>query len=246
MKRSLLPLLLLCWTVSLSAQVETRARLLFITHSAGFEHEVIPTAVQTVKELAPLYGIEVTATDDLSLISQEGLSGFDGILFYTTGELPLSDEQKEAFLGFIRSGKGFAGVHSATDTFYDWPEYGELIGAYFDGHPWSGERVDIIIEDLDHRAVKHLGIANRIIDEIYQFRDFDRDDIHVLISLDVTSVDMTKPGIKRKDRDFPLSWTREYGEGRVFYTAFGHFPEVWKSRMFEEHLFNGLLWSMRK
>ena len=107
-------------------------------------------------------------------ITPENLKHFDAVFFYTTGELPLSDTQKDGLLSFVRSGKGFGGSHSATDTFYGWKDYGELIGAYFDGHPWH-TKVNVIVEDKTHPATKHLGDSFTITDEIYQFRTpFDR------------------------------------------------------------------------
>ena len=103
------------------------------------------------------------------------------MFFYTTGSLPLSDTQKADLIGFIRKGKGFAGSHSATDTFYDWKEYGNLIGGYFDGHPWH-QKVRVIVEDRKHPATSHLGESFEITDEIYQFRaPYDRKRLHVLM-----------------------------------------------------------------
>lgn len=218
-------------------------KVLFITHSAGFKHAVLPHAMKVAQAVGPQYGIEVTATEDLSQISAENLKQFDALMFYTTGELPLDERQRAAFLDFIRSGKAFVGVHSATDTFYQWPDYGQIAGGYFDGHPWNQE-VAIKIEDKKHPATAHLGESIRIADEIYQYKDFSRDRVHVLMSLDTSSVDMTNPKIKRADGDFALAWTNTYGKGRIFYTALGHRPEVWDDPRFQKHLFHGILWAL--
>src|SRR5262245_35203164 len=122
-------------------------RVLYITHSAGYKHAVIPQSEEILKELASRSdSFTVTASQDCSLISETSLKQYDAVLSYTTGELPISDEQKNALLKFVKSGKGFAGVHSATDTFYKWPEYGAMIGGYFDNHPWHQEVV-IKVED---------------------------------------------------------------------------------------------------
>jgi hypothetical protein len=170
--------------------------------------------------------LEVVASEDLSLISAENLRDFDVLYFFTSGELALSDQQKADLLSFVGEGKGFGGVHSATDTLYTWPEYGDLIGAYFNGHPWAQE-VSIRVEDPDHPTMRGLGSSFRISDEIYQFRDFSRDRIHVLMSLDTSSVDLTKPGVAREDGDFPLAWAKSYGKGRVFYSSLGHASATW-------------------
>lgn len=221
---------------------ESPRKVLFVTHSAGFKHPVLPHAAQVAAQVGPQYGIEVTATEDLSQISAENLTNYDALLFYTTGELALDENQKAAFLEFIRSGKALVGVHSATDTFYKWPEYGRMIGGYFDGHPWH-EKVRIKVEDQSHPATAHLGASFEITDEIYQYKEFWRQKVQVLMSLDTSSVDMTKAGIKRTDSDFALAWTNTYGKGRIFYTALGHRPEVWDDVRFQKHLFNGIRWA---
>jgi type 1 glutamine amidotransferase len=178
------------------------------------------------------------------VISTQGLKPYSAVVFYTTGELPISDEQKAALLDFIKSGKALVGIHSATDTFYKWAEYGELIGGYFDGHPWHQE-VTIRVEDRKHPATKHLGESFKITDEIYQFKNYSRGRVQVLLSLDPTSVDLTKKGVNRTDKDFANAWTRSYGKGRVFYTALGHREEVWKDERFQQHLVGGLRWAAR-
>jgi type 1 glutamine amidotransferase len=219
-------------------------KVLYLTHSAGFKHDVLPVSEEIMKEMGERTGaFEVTATKDCSLISRDSLKQYDAVVFYTTGELPLSDDQKAAFLDFIKSGKGFVGIHSATDTFYKWPEYGELIGGYFDQHPWHQD-VTVNVEDNKHPATRHLGKSFQIKDEIYQFKDFSRSRVHVLLSLDASSVDLTKPAVHRTDKDFALAWWRNYGKGRVFYTALGHREEVWRDARFQQMMIGALTWAM--
>lgn len=229
---------------SLTARTKDKPKVLYVTHSAGFKHPVLPFSETMFKEIGERNGFELTATQDCSVISAQGLAPYKAVVFYTTGELPISDEQKAALLEFIKSGRGFVGIHSATDTFYKWAEYGELIGGYFDGHPWHQE-VAIKVEDAKSDATKHLGPSFKITDEIYQFKNFSRDRVHVLMSLDVASVDLTKKGVNRTDKDFATAWTRNYGKGRVFYTALGHREEVWKDERFQQHLVGGLRWAAR-
>lgn len=226
-----------------SIEPAARRRVLYVTHSAGFKHDVLPLSQKIFKEIGERSGwLDVTATDDCSLLTSEGLKPYDAVAFYTTGELPISDEQKAALIDFIKSGKAVVGIHSATDTFYKWAEYGELIGGYFDGHPWHQE-VTIKVEDQRHPATAHLGASFTITDEIYQFKNFSRDRLHVLMSLDINSIDLTKKGVRRTDKDFAISWTRNYGRGRVFYTALGHRAEVWQDERFQRHLLGGLEWA---
>lgn len=221
-----------------------KRKVLYLTHSAGFKHDVLPVSEQVIKEIGDRTGaFQATVTQDCSTLSRDRLKQFDAVVFYTTGELPISDEQKGSFLDFIKSGKGFVGIHSATDTFYKWAEYGELIGGYFDGHPWHQE-VAINVEDPIHPATRHLGSTFKITDEIYQFKNYSRSRIHVLLSLDVNSVDLKRKGVNRTDNDFAVAWCRKYGRGRIFYAALGHRPEVWHDERFQKHLLGGLRWAM--
>jgi type 1 glutamine amidotransferase len=217
-------------------------RVLYFTHSAGFVHGSLGTSCEVLKDLGSRTGeFDVVCSEDLALISADGLREFDILYFFTSGELELNDRQKADLLNFVREGKGFGGAHSATDTLYNWPEYGEMIGAYFNGHPWAQE-VAVRVEELDSPLARGLEATFRISDEIYQFRDFSRDRVHVLLSLDTSSVDLSATGVAREDGDFPLAWYRDYGAGRVFYTALGHPDETWRDARFQILLLNALRW----
>jgi uncharacterized protein len=161
-------------------------------------------------------------------------------MFFTTGELPMSDLQKQALMDFIRDGGGFLGVHSATDTFYRWPEYGRLIGGYFDQHPWHQE-VRIIADRFDP-LVSFIGPSLVLFDEIYQIRDF-AGGSHVVLQLDPSSVDLGRDNVHRHPYGWPLAWTRSYGSGRVFYTALGHEAAVWRDARFQKLLRNAMVWA---
>src|SRR5262245_19358774 len=116
--------------------LESQRKVLYLTHSAGFQHGVLPLSESVLREVgATSRAFEVAVERDSVALNRENLRDYDAVVFYTSGELPLSDVQKDALLDFIRSGKGFTGIHSATDTLYSWPEFGELVGGYFDGHP---------------------------------------------------------------------------------------------------------------
>lgn len=230
-------------------------RLLFVNRSMGFRHDTTATAAEIVVRLgwgtgpAPqLLGLPAnhrlfltTVTEDTDLLTPDILQRYDAVMFYTTGELPLNETQKQALLEFVKSGKGFVGVHSATDTFYRWADYGDMIGGYFDGHPWH-QPIRALVEDPTHPATRHLGSVWEIADEIYQHRNWSREKVRVLLRLDPTSVDITKG--KRADQDYALAWCRQYGKGRVFYTALGHDEKVWRDPKFQAHLLGGILWAM--
>lgn len=230
-------------------------RVLVYTVSAGFEHEVVHRAEpaelslveQALVDLGKRTGdFEAVVTRDAHDFTPAKLAKIDLVFFYTTGELPLSKDEREALLAYVRDGGAFAGSHCATDTFYEVPEYGQMVGAYFDGHPWHQE-VRVKVEDRENPATKHLGDSFSITDEIYQMRaPYDRSKLHVLMSLDTTSLDLGGEAVHRKDKDFALAWTKEHGKGRVFYTALGHRPELWKDERFLAHLAGGFRWAMRR
>lgn len=217
-------------------------RILYVTHSAGFRHDSVVVSGDVLRSLNPR--LAVTPTEDLSQITAENLRNYDAVFFFTSGELDLRPDQRTALLEFVRGGGGFGGVHSATDTLYTWPEYGELIGGYFDGHPWV-QSVRIDIEDPDHPAAAHLTPGFDIVEEIYQFRNLSRERVRVLMSLNPMSVDLNAPGVHPNTEDFPLAWVRTYGEGRVFYSALGHFDDTWSDRRFQRMLEGALLWMTR-
>lgn len=224
-----------------SAQQGMR-KLLFLVRHVGFRHTASAAAARTVIELGwQSKRFLVTVTQDCELFVPEIMKRYDAFMFYTTGNPPFSKEQLRAMLDEIRNGKGFIGIHSATDTFKNDPDYTDMIGGIFVSHPWH-QKVRIIVEDKQHPATRNLGDAFEITDEIYQFRNWSRQKVHVLLSLDPNSVDITKGA--REDKDYAISWCRFYGKGRVFYTALGHRHDVWQNETFRKHLLGGILWAL--
>jgi type 1 glutamine amidotransferase len=243
-RRALIALLGAATAGSLAARAQPRrSRILYFTHSAGYRHEAIELSHAILKQVGENSGMfDVASSEDVSEFTVENLTRYDTVMFYTTGELPMSSAQKAAFLGFVRSGRGFVGVHSATDTYYEWPDYLELIGGYFDGHPWH-QSVRINVADWSSALVSHFGPSLEIHDEIYQIRDFDERGSRVLLRLDPSSVDLTRDGVHRRPYGWPLAWTRSYGAGRVFYTALGHEAGVWRDTRYQRMLLNAILWA---
>jgi uncharacterized protein len=217
------------------------ARLLYFTHSAGYRHEVIPTSLAVLTEIGGRNAFTVTNTEDVAGFTPENLRGYRAVIFFTTGELPMSETQKAALLDFVRSGGGFIGVHSATDTFYDWPDYGRLIGGYFNEHPWH-QKVTVTVAEPKSPLVGFLPPSFAISDEIYQIRDFDAAGSQVLLRLDPTSVDLKAPNVRPQPYGWPLAWTRAFGQGRVFYTALGHEEAVWRDPRYQQMLANAITW----
>ena len=176
----------------------------------------------------------VTTSEDVADLSATRLAAFDVLMFgMTTGELPLSDAQKAAVLAFVNSGKGFIGTHSATDTFYEWPEYGALVGAYFKEHPWT-RTATVTVEDRTHPTTAGLGASFAINEEFYTFRENPRPRVQVLLSLDAASVGASG--------DYPLAWTRSVGSGRMYYNALGHFSATWTDQRFQSQIRAAIKW----
>jgi uncharacterized protein len=222
--------------------------VLVFSMTQGFRHQSIPVAKQVLEELGRKSGaFQATVSDELDNFDRARLFQFDAIVFnLTTGEIPLTDQQKQNLLDFVSGGRGFVGVHSATDTFYKWEEFGKLIGAYFDGHPWNAnDTVHICVEKENKLTEMFPEKCFDLTEEIYQFREpYDRSKLNVLMSLDTGKTDMTRRGIKRTDNDFAIGWTKSHGDGRVFYTALGHNEAVWKDPRFQEHLLSGIRWAI--
>lgn len=241
-------------------------RMLVFTRTAGFRHASIPTAIETIQTLGTANDFGVDATEDPAVFSDANLAQYSVVGFVnTTGDF-LDDEQQAAFERYIRAGGGFVGVHSATDGEYDWPFYGELVGAWFDVHPlpaiYSGgdfgnlgvQPGTFLVEAPDHPAVAHLPAQWQISDEFYSFRSNPRDQVRVLLSIDEASylpdpnTSLLSPQNLRSGRmgDHPMSWCHDRLGGRAFYTNVGHAPEIYQDADYVRHLLNGILIAARR
>lgn len=173
-------------------------------------------------------------------VNKETLKNFDVVLFFTTGN-PLTKDELKDLIEWVKAGGTFAGTHCATDTLYN-TEYGDLVGGYFDGHPWH-QKIKLKVEDAKHPAAAGFESGAEITDEIYQFKKvpYTREKLHVIFSVDNASIDVKKG--KREDQDYAVSWVQDFGKGKVFYTSLGHRKEVWKDERFQKHLIGGLKWA---
>ncbi|MBX9582112.1 MAG: ThuA domain-containing protein [Gemmataceae bacterium] len=254
-----------------------KKRLLLVTHSGGFIHKSVVDAEKVLKEVGPKHGYDVTCwrytgdpaglekyserfrkdtgeavgPEHCGRVNKDTLKNFDVVLFFTTGD-PVNKDELQDLTDWVKAGGAFAGTHCATDTLYNDSPYGELIGAYFKGHPKIQE-IKVKVEDPKHPAAAGFADGMPYTDEMYVFRDepYNRGKLHVILSLDPASLvfndDKQRKELARKDNDYAISWTREVGKGKVFYTSFGHRPEVWKdAKTFHPHLFGGLDWATGK
>lgn len=258
---------------------DTPKRVLVVTTTTGFRHSSIPTAENVIGELAQRSGaftveyarveptepqfkgadgkpekakVEAAIAAVLAeKMSPAALKRYGAVIFAnSTGDLPVPD--KEAFLDWIKSGKGFVGMHSASDTFHGYPPFIEMIGGEFKSHGAQVE-VDAINQDPQCPACRHLPGSWKVFDEIYLFKNFDRAKVRGLLTLD-------KHPNEKSPGDYPISWCKEWGKGRVFYTSLGHREDIWDpnwtdgkgqrknspeiSRQYQEHILGGIKWAL--
>ncbi|MBU0616907.1 MAG: ThuA domain-containing protein, partial [Planctomycetes bacterium] len=224
-------------------------KMLVFTLCKGFRHSAIECCAKALEMMGAATGaFEAVVSDDVAMFKPEKLREFDAVCFdNTTGELFEDVALKQGLLDFVRGGKGLVGIHAATDCFYNWPEFGEMMGGYFDGHPWyANNTVHVKIDEPDHPINAAFGGKSfDIMDEIYQIKTpYSREKLRVLLSLDTTRTDMSRPGIKRKDGDFAISWIRAYGKGRVFYCSLGHREDIFWNPMVLEHYLAGIQYAL--
>jgi type 1 glutamine amidotransferase len=244
---------LVAWSALCAQSSPPRKRLLVIGEEKGYRHEAISHAMATIEKLGRETGLwdTVLRTDTEPLTKKKleynakNLNDFDAVLFYTGGTLEMDNEQKADFLSFIHDdGKGFIGVHSATITFTKWPEYGEMIGGYFDEHPWNTFAAPIVVEDPAFPGMQQWPGAFTLNDEIYQMKNFSRDHTRVLMRLDPSKLDLTNPKVHRNDHDFAVTWAKMYGKGRVFYSTLGHVDANWDRPEMQKMFIEGIKWAL--
>jgi type 1 glutamine amidotransferase len=235
--RSLFLALLLSVTSFYPAMAHETYRVLVFSKTRGFRHDSIPAGITAIKKLAVEKDFAVDTTEDATLFTDSNLARYKVLIFLnTTGDV-LDDAQQAAMERFIRSGNGYVGVHSASDTEFSWPWYGKLVGAYFDSHP-AIQTATIRIENRSHPSTKSLPDPWSRRDEWYNFRTNPRSRVNVLARVDESSYTGGKQGA-----DHPIAWYQIYDGGRSWYTALGHTKESYQEPDFLTHLAGGIEWA---
>ncbi|HWP47200.1 MAG TPA: ThuA domain-containing protein [Candidatus Limnocylindrales bacterium] len=215
-------------------------KILIFTRTRGFRHESIPDGIAAIRSLGNRHQFQVEATEDAGVFTDDNLAGYQAVIFLnTTGDV-LNPEQQAAFEKFIQKGKGFVGIHSATDTEYDWPWYGRLVGTYFKNHP-AVQPATLKVVDSTHISTRQLPSEWIRSDEWYNFRHDPSPQVKVLIQIDETTYSGGNMG-----ESHPISWYHEYDGGRAWYTAMGHTRETYKEPLFLSHIGGGICWAMGK
>ncbi|MBE1485117.1 ThuA domain-containing protein [Plantactinospora soyae] len=221
------------------AQVQAQAdpfSVLVFSKTAGFRHDAIPAGIAAIQQLGADNGFTVDATEDGAAFTDANLDKYQAVIWLSTTGDVLDPDQQAAFERYVQAGGGYAGVHAASDTEYNWPWYGELVGAYFASHP-ANQQATIKVEDHAHESTKTLPDEWSRYDEWYNFRDNPRADVHVLASLDETSY---APGAGAMGADHPFAWCQDYDGGRAWYTAGGHTQQSYAEPEFLAHLLGGI------
>ncbi|MEV4636312.1 ThuA domain-containing protein [Actinoplanes sp. NPDC049548] len=214
--------------------------VLVFSRTAGFRHDSIAAGTQAIRDLGAQNGFSVTATEDPAVFTTAGLAGYEAVVFLnTTGDV-LNTTEQTAFESYIRGGGGYVGVHAAADTEYDWPFYGELVGAWFASHP-AIQPATVVVEDRAHAATAHLPQRWNRTDEWYNYRTNPRSSAHVLASLDESTY--TGGGM---GADHPHAWCKTLSSGRSFYTGGGHTQESYADPAFRAHLLGGIRYAARQ
>lgn len=216
-------------------------RVLIFCKTAGYHHSSIAVGIVAIQKLGAENKFDVDTSTDANKINLENLKQYKAVIFLsTTGDI-LNDEQQEAFKKYIEAGGGFMGIHAATDCEYDWPWYGNLVGAYFGGHP-AQQVATLNIVDTKDPSTKHLPNPWQRKDEWYSFKWMAKG-LHELIAIDEKSYDLGKIAPMGHH---PMAWYHEYDGGRSFYTELGHTEESFADPLYLQHILAGIKYAMGK
>lgn len=222
---------------SAPGQSKQNLSILVYSHTDGYRHKAIPTGIDALQSISNEHGWTVNATEDPSALTANRLSSVDVVIFLNTSEDVLGSGGERALRSFVENGGGFVGIHSAADTEYDWPWYGRLVGAYFDGHPEIQEAT-VRREDARHPSTEMLSEEWVRRDEWYNYRSNPRDSVRVLLTLDESTYEGGTMG-----DDHPIAWCQTVDEGRSWYTGGGHTRESYSDPDFRAHLAGGIQWA---
>ena len=223
------------------AQHDSVSHALAVIERLGYESGVYDTYIRTDSNIISRHPL---MTDGKPASGGPSLTNVDAIFFLGHRDVQLDAQQKADLLSFVKDdGKGFVAAHTATTAFESWPEFGELLGARYDGHPWNTAYGSVINEDPAFPATRNFPAVFNFTDEFYQAKEYSRDKIRVLLRLDVSKMPKSAE-VHRTDGDFPLAWVKTYGKGRVFYSSLGHASATWDNPDVYRMYFEALKWSL--
>ncbi|MEV1249915.1 ThuA domain-containing protein [Nonomuraea sp. NPDC049750] len=213
-------------------------KVLVFSKTAAFRHDSIPNGIQAIRDLGAANDFAVDATEDANAFTTANLAQYKAVVFLSTTGDVLNDNQQAAFQTYVDGGGGYLGVHSAADTEYNWPYYGQLMGAWFNNHP-AIQQATVRTEDRANAATAHLGATWSRTDEWYNYRTNPRPNVRVLQSLDEGSYSGGNMG------DHPITWCHPQSSGRAFYTGLGHTKESYADPNFRTLLLGGIRYAAK-
>ncbi len=213
--------------------------VLVFTKTDGYRHKSIEKGMEVLREMGRENGFIPLQTESGEDFNPDNLANYKAVVFLNTTEDVLNGQQQRAFEGYIKNGGSYMGIHAASDTEFDWPWYGRLVGGYFVDHP-AIQQADIRLVDADHPATAHLPQVWTRTDEWYNFKELNPQ-VNVLLNLEESSYQGGSNG-----ENHPIAWYHEFEGGRAFYTGLGHTEESYDEPAFRKHLLGGLEWCLRR
>lgn len=247
MRSIVIVLLGLCFSAPIFAQDEPKDTatskmpelVMVFTKTTGYRHESIEKGVQTLRELGRKHKFVALQTESGEDFTPENLKNYKLVVFLSTTDEVLDDAQQRAFESYIRNGGSYLGIHAASDTEYDWPWYGKLVGGYFESHP-EQQKAKIDVVDINHPSTAHLKDEWSRFDEWYNYKNLNPN-VNVLLNLDETSYSGGTNG-----ENHPIAWYHEFDGGRVFYTGGGHTEASFDEPDFRQHLLGAIEWCLKR
>lgn len=222
------------------AQHESTSHALSVIEQLGYESGAYDTFIRTDSNII---ANEPRTTTGEPASGGPSLRMVDAIFFLGHRDVPIDEQQKTELVAWLRDGKGIVAAHTALTAFDPWPEFGELLGGRYDGHPWNTVAGTVVNEAPDFPATKHFPPSFAFTDEFYQAQEFSRAKARVLLRLDVSKLPPAA-NYHGTDGDMPIVWAKTYGKGRVFYSSFGHDASVWDNRDVKQMYLEALKWAL--
>lgn len=220
------------------AQHDSTSHALSVIERLGYESGLYDTYIRTDSNIVAKQPKRTTGEP---ASGGPSLANVDAIFFLGHRDVPIDEQQKKELLAFVHDeGKGLVAAHTGLTAFESWPEFGYMIGARYDGHPWH-QQGTVINEGQDFPATKHFPATFSLNDEFYQAKDF-TPNARVLLRLDVSKM---PPHAELRNQSFPLVWVKEYGKGRVMYSSFGHDASIYDNRDIAQMFLEGMKWALR-
>jgi type 1 glutamine amidotransferase len=238
--------ILLGLSFSAQGQAIDQFKVMVFSKTDGFHHESINEGVTALRALAQRHQFALDWHEDAGRFNDRSLEQYHVIIFLNTTGNILDDDQQAAMERFIRSGKGFVGIHSASDTEYEWEWYTKMVGRTFHIHP-ANQTAELVVLDRKFPGVERMPDRFLWTDEWYEFGAERIKGLNYILAVDEKTYDPKADWGRVKGTgmgDFhPISWYHNYDGGRAFYTALGHIPATFSDPLFMEHIFGGIYWA---